>query len=222
MSTIHTAGDHLVYECPHCGSKVEVDEGQLDEIIECPNTDCGQPFEATAPRGRLVRSSEATPLRGDVLQAHGAADVEKSVLVRHPAMFRNAPLQYLAYLVLIVGGALVGWAAAAAAMPIVAFFGTFAAVAGLVGLLGWWIQTMFRSLTVTNKRTIYREGIISRRTNEVQHDDVRNIQVDQNFFQRLFNVGRVAVSSSGQDDLEIDVRGIPDPEGVAATIRKYQ
>lgn len=222
MSTIHTAGDHLVYECPHCGSKVEVDEAQLDEIIECPNTDCGQPFEATAPRGRLVRSSEATPLRGDVLQAHGAADVEKDVLVRHPAMFRNAPLQYLAYLVLIVGGALVGWAAAAAAMPIVAFFGTFAAVAGLVGLLGWWIQTMFRSLTVTNKRTIYREGIISRRTNEVQHDDVRNIQVDQNFFQRLFNVGRVAVSSSGQDDLEIDVRGIPDPEGVAATIRKYQ
>lgn len=222
MSTIHTVGDHLVYECPHCGSKVEVDEAQLDEIIDCPNTDCGQPFEATAPRGRLVRSSEATPLRGDVLQAHGAADVEKDVLVRHPAMFRNAPLQYLAYLVLIVGGALVGWAASAALMPIVAFFGTFAAVAGLVGLLGWWIQTMFRSLTVTNKRTIYREGIISRRTNEVQHDDVRNIQVDQNFFQRLFNVGRVAVSSSGQDDLEIDVRGIPDPEGVAATIRKYQ
>lgn len=222
MTTIHTAGDHLVYECPHCGSKVEVDESQLDEIIECPNTDCGQPFEATAPRGRLVRQSEADVLRGDVLQARGAADVEKDLLVRHPAMFRNAPLQYLAYLVLIVGGGVAGWLAAAASMPVVAFLGAFAAIAGLVGLLAWWIQTMFRSLTVTNKRTIYRQGIISRRTNEVQHDDVRNIQVDQNFLQRLFNVGRIAVSSSGQDDLEIDVRGIPDPDGVAETIRHYQ
>jgi len=222
MPTIHSTHEHLVYECPHCGAKVEVDETQLDKMIECPNAACGQPFEATAPRGRLVMSSDAEIRRGDVLQAHGAADVEKDVLVRHPAMFRNAPLPYLGFLALILGGSIGGWLAAAVAMPVVAFFGAFAAAAGLVGLLGWWIQTLFRTLTVTNKRTIYREGIISRRTNEVQHDDVRNIQVDQDFLQRVFRVGRIAISSSGQDDLEIDVRGIPDPEGVAATIRSFQ
>ncbi len=222
MPTIHSANDRLIYECPHCGAKVEVDETQLDKMIECPNAACGQPFEVTAPRGRLVISSDAEVRRGDVLQAHGAADVEKDVLVRHPAMFRNAPLPYLGFLALILGGSIGGWLAAAVAMPVVAFFGAFAAAAGLVGLLGWWIQTLFRTLTVTNRRTIYREGIISRRTNEVQHDDVRNIQVDQDFLQRVFRVGRIAISSSGQDDLEIDVRGIPDPEGVAQTIRSYQ
>jgi len=48
------------------------------------------------------------------------------------------------------------------------------------------------------------------------------MQVDQNAIQRILNVGSIAISSSGQDDLEIYVKGIPDPNDVADFIRKMQ
>ena len=97
-----------------------------------------------------------------------------------------------------------------------------AAAWGGAFLAAWWIRLQFRVLRITEKRTLFRKGIFSKATNEVQHDDVRNIQMDQTFFQRLVGVGDLAISSSGQDDMEIDVRGISRPEEVVQLIRRYQ
>jgi uncharacterized membrane protein YdbT with pleckstrin-like domain len=51
-------------------------------------------------------------------------------------------------------------------------------------------------------------------------EDVRNIQVSQSFFQRIFGVGWVGISSSGQSGIEIGVDGIPDPEMVRGLINQ--
>jgi uncharacterized membrane protein YdbT with pleckstrin-like domain len=75
---------------------------------------------------------------------------------------------------------------------------------------------------VENKPTTFQEGIISRETSEVQHDDVRNLQIDQNILERLLGIGDIAISSSGQDDMEIQVKGIPSPDRLAKVIRKNQ
>ena len=114
-------------------------------------------------------------------------------------MFRNNPVLFVLYIILI------------------AAFGL-----GLVLLLAWWIQTLGTTLTVTNEQTTLRKGILSKYTNDVFHENVRNIQVRQTFFQRMFNVGWVVISRAGQSGVEIEVSGIPDPEKVKQIIDDHR
>ena len=86
----------------------------------------------------------------------------------------------------------------------------------------WWLRCLGTKLTVTTERTILRKGLLSKRTNEVFHSDVRNIQVSQGFLQRLFDVGSIGIASSGQSDIEIQVAGMPSPEKVKEIINKHR
>ena len=52
--------------------------------------------------------------------------------------------------------------------------------------------------------------------------DVRNVRVTQGFVDRLFSVGTIELSSAGQSDVEISVKGMPDPQGIAEIIRRYR
>ena len=117
----------------------------------------------------------------------------------HPSMFRNHPILFIVCVLLI------------------AAFGL-----GLVLLLVWWIQTLGTTLTVTNDQTTLRRGILSKYTNDVFHENVRNIQVRQSFLQRILNVGWVGISSAGQSGVEIEVDGIPDPEMVKQIIDDHR
>lgn len=69
---------------------------------------------------------------------------------------------------------------------------------GIPIMVIWYLTCLCTRLTVTNQRTTLRHGLLSKHTNEVWHRDVRNVQIDQSFFQRIFGVGRIAISSSGQ------------------------
>lgn len=117
----------------------------------------------------------------------------------HPSMFRNHPVLFVLYVLLI------------------AAFGL-----GLVLLFVWWFQTLGTTLTVTNDQTTLRRGIFSKYTNDVFHENVRNIQVRQSFLQRMFNVGWIGISSAGQSGVEIEVNGIPDPERVKEIIDEHR
>ena len=127
-------------------------------------------------------------------------DEEEVVLYEaHPAMFRNHPFYFVLCVVLIL-----------------------AVGVGLILLLVWWIQVLGTKLTVTNEQTTLRRGILSKFTNDVFHSNVRNIQVRQSFFQRLFNVGWIGMSSAGQSGLEIEVNGIFDPDKVKELIDDHR
>ncbi len=126
--------------------------------------------------------------------------MEETVLYEeHPAMFRNHPFLFILSIVLI------------------AAFGL-----GLIILLVWWVQTLGTKLTVTNERITLRKGIFSKYTNEVFHTDIRNVQLDQSFFQRIFDVGTIAISTSGQEGIEISVAGIPHPQQVRDLIDEHR
>ncbi|WP_152052497.1 PH domain-containing protein [Tautonia marina] len=116
---------------------------------------------------------------------------EQTIYQAHPAMFRNSPIGFLICIVLIP------------------FLGL-----GLLLLFVWWLNTLGTTLTVTDRRTILRKGLLSKYTNEVFHEDVRNVQVGQTFFQRIFRVGFIGISSAGQAGIEIGVNGIPSPNRV--------
>ena len=110
-------------------------------------------------------------------------------------MFRNNPLGFVISVILIIA------------------FGL-----GLVILLVWWLKCKNEKLTVTNKRTILRTGILSKNTNEVMHRDIRNIQVSQSLFQRMFNTGAIGISSAGQDGIELTASGYSAPQKIHKTI----
>ena len=124
---------------------------------------------------------------------------EGALLEINPVMFRSNPVGFILSVILIA-----------------------AAGAGLVILAIWWLKTKAAMLTVTNKRTIQRTGLISKKTTEVLHRDVRNIQIDQSVFQRLFGVGSIGISSAGQSGIEIQFTGVRDPDGIKALIDRYR
>jgi uncharacterized membrane protein YdbT with pleckstrin-like domain len=91
-------------------------------------------------------------------------------------------------------------------------------VIGLIILLVWYLRCYGTRLTITNKRTKLRTGILSKQINEVYHRDVRNVRLSQTFLQRIFDVGSLEISSAGQADVEIAVSGMPSPEKMKAII----
>ncbi len=120
---------------------------------------------------------------------------ERVVWTGRPAMFRNAPVGFLLALLLVPLGI------------------------GLVILLIWWLRCLATRWTVTTRRTIARQGLLSKSTTELRHADIRAIHVEQGFFQRLMGTGTVRLSSASSDDYEIQMAGVANPEQVAATLR---
>lgn len=216
----------LVYRCPHCGASHEVEEALIGDRVTCRQ--CGKPFEAAAPVAKPVEVGPGE--KASFRVAAGEGEVENTVLQVHPAVFRKHPLRFLALWVAILAGAaavvagLIGGVAIPGNPPATVLIVGGLILAGVAGVfwLGWWGGTRFTTLTVTNRRTTLQRGLFARKTSEVRHQDVRNLQVNQKTMERLLGVGDLAISSAGQDDLEIAVQGIPNPNHVANVIRDMQ
>lgn len=123
---------------------------------------------------------------------------EQTLLVTHPALFHGDPVKFVVVAALIPFGI------------------------GIVLLFVMWLQCRFTIFTITDLRTLSQSGILNRNTNEVRHKDVRNLQVNQDLFQRYFGFGSVAISSAGQSDIELTLLAIQNPSKVADLIRQYQ
>jgi uncharacterized membrane protein YdbT with pleckstrin-like domain len=124
---------------------------------------------------------------------------DEVLLQRNPKMFRNNPIGFSFSLLLV---------------PVVGL--------GLGILFIWWLRTKMKTLIVTTNKTRIREGILSKKTDEVMHDNVRNIQVEQGVFQRMLGTGKVQISSAGQSGVELTMSGIMNPEEVRDLINKHR
>lgn len=233
MSTSHQT-QKILYRCPHCSQLARISESLIGRTIDCPQ--CQRPFRAEAPSAMPIDESTLTAEDAQSVPeiAVGSSDEEEVLLVRHPAMLRAHPFRFL-LLLLLVG---LGTAALVSSLfweqglvfngrewlspTVLQWAGLVLMLVGALWLGSWWLRTRMDELKVTSKRTIQRSGLVSRFTTEVQHDDVRNIQVDQGFYQRLVGVGDLAISSAGQSNLEIRIAGISQPDQVAKVIRDMQ
>ena len=214
----------LVYRCPHCGASHEIPESLVGDRVDC--RECGRVFEAAAPVAQAVQNEEGAAATYHVEAGEG--EIEDIILATHPSIARKNPLAFLGCCIAIIvgliaavgGGIGTAWYGISGSVLLIA--GLVCAAGGALVLLYWWLESRFTTLEVTNRRTRLRHGIVSRKTSEVRHRDVRNLQVDQNFLDRLLGVGTIAISSAGQDDLEIVVPGIVHPEKIAAVVRDMQ
>lgn len=123
---------------------------------------------------------------------------EKVLYQSHPSMFRNQPVWFVLTVILSLVGV------------------------GLIIFAVWFVKCKATTLTVTQDRTRLRRGLLSKSITEVWHQDIRNVQLDQTFLQRIFDVGSIGISSAGQGGLEIFVSGIPQPDQVKDLIDRHR
>jgi uncharacterized membrane protein YdbT with pleckstrin-like domain len=70
------------------------------------------------------------------------------------------------------------------------------------------------SFTIGDGAIESRRGIIGRDVRSIRVVDLRNVNVHQSLFQRLFNVGNVEFSSAGGAGVEVVFYGVLDPMSV--------
>ena len=224
----------FMYRCPHCAAENSVTLEQLGRATACAA--CDLPFTADAPAAALLQrdGDQWVPAQGAAGRSSGTGqladahhDDEQTLLVANPAVFREHPVQSLLLALLSIAGLTMAVQFGTSedgnlGTTALAVLGLVLGVGGAAVLVTRFVGSRFESLTVTTQRSIWARGIINRQSSEVQHDDIRNIQVGQSLIERLVGAGTLAISSAGQDDMEITIKGIAHPREVLETIRKSQ
>ena len=60
--------------------------------------------------------------------------------------------------------------------------------------LQWWVT----EIAVTNRRVIYKKGLIRRHTNEMNMDKVESVKIDQSILGRMLDYGNVTILGTGE------------------------
>ena len=72
------------------------------------------------------------------------------------------------------------------------------ALGAVVLLVQEWYQWWITEIAVTNRRVIYKTGLVRRQTNEMNMDKVESVQVDQSILGRMFDYGNVKILGTGE------------------------
>lgn len=75
---------------------------------------------------------------------------------------------------------------------------------------------------VDNENIESRYGIIARKVQSIRIQDLRNVNVRQGFFQRIFGIGDVEFSSAGGGGVEVEFRGITSPLELKEQVQELQ
>ena len=92
--------------------------------------------------------------------------------------------------------------------------------AGVAELVLTALRRYFISWSITSERVIESKGILSRHRREMELADVRSVDVERGFMQRAMGLGNIIIASAASADYSIKLYDIPDPEGVAETLRR--
>jgi uncharacterized membrane protein YdbT with pleckstrin-like domain len=91
------------------------------------------------------------------------------------------------------------WLGEARLLPRVWLYTSYAlALVAIVLLIREWLQWWITEIAVTNRRVIYKKGLVRRQTNEMNMDKVESVQVDQSILGRLFDFGTVKILGTGE------------------------
>ncbi|HZB91403.1 MAG TPA: PH domain-containing protein [Stellaceae bacterium] len=112
----------------------------------------------------------------------------------HPILLARPVLLLVAALVPAIGAFYVQGGA-----PQLALLALAAAVAfiGVVVLIAVLLRRAGTELAVTDQRVVYKRGLISRHTIEMNRGKVESVDVDQSLWGRLFGYGTVQVRGTG-------------------------
>ncbi len=123
---------------------------------------------------------------------------EEVVLDLRPHWWFLTPRALLSVAALIVGIVVLaqGWEGwAASGLNIVLAVAILVALVWFLMRLAKWVTTEF---VLTNKRVIYRYGVIGKNGKEIPLDKINTVFFDQTVFERMIGCGTVAMESAGE------------------------
>jgi Bacterial PH domain len=222
----------IKFNCDNCEMEIELDDAQAGTKHECLQCgDINRVPQASEPTPNSSTKSDSqiddldTKTKDRAAAAGYPADFgpETKVMRVRRCWFRSRVIRFSSVLaVALVGVVGMIW------VPLndrgvwwYLLFGTM--TAGGFGLIvWWWLDRFSASLEITTKRTIMHRGIFSKSSSEIVHDNIRNIQVTQSFLQRVTNVGKIGISSSGQDGVELEINHLRDPGQLRTIVDLYR
>ena len=72
------------------------------------------------------------------------------------------------------------------------------ALVAVVLLIKQWLELWVTEIAVTDRRVIYKKGLIRRQTNEMNMDKVESVQIDQSILGRMLDYGDVTILGTGE------------------------
>ena len=136
----------------------------------------------------------------------------------NPKMPRNRPFLFVLYIILNIGGLVAAIRLEQQSLQII---GLVVWLGTIMALLIWYLQIKSKKVSVTNTEMLYEEGLLRKNRKELALDKVRSVEVDQDFIERIFSVGKVKVFTAG-DLPEIEVEGLPDPNRIRELVKQKQ
>ena len=149
----------------------------------------------------------------------GPVDQEKIIWTAHPSQITNFPL-YVVCLV-VIGAIIAAFVLIPHPHPYVKIcLGAILGVAVIV-FMARWIATRSRTYQVTSERIKLVEGILNRKTEELELYRVRDYKLTEPFWLRLFGLGTIIVSTDDHSNPTVMLRAIRDANGRREELRKY-
>jgi uncharacterized membrane protein YdbT with pleckstrin-like domain len=72
------------------------------------------------------------------------------------------------------------------------------ALVAIVLLIQQWLQWWVTEIAVTNRRVIYKKGLVRRQTNEMNMDKVESVKINQSILGRVLDYGDVTILGTGE------------------------
>jgi membrane protein YdbS with pleckstrin-like domain len=98
--------------------------------------------------------------------------------------------------------------------------GAVLAVIPLFYLFIRWLIVKNHRYKVTTERIFYTTGIFSKRTEAMELYRVRDVDMYEPFWQRLFKLGNIAITSSDKTAQNFLLKAVPNPTELLNNIRK--
>jgi uncharacterized membrane protein YdbT with pleckstrin-like domain len=91
----------------------------------------------------------------------------------------------------------------------------------VVGFGGYtYLNLRTRSYRLYDDRVEMREGFLKQEARSLPYDRVTNVTLRQNVWERLFDAGTIQLQTVGSGDVELWIRGVDSPDGIAEQIRQ--
>lgn len=93
---------------------------------------------------------------------------------------------------------------------------------GILTFIGIFLDRRFRHFTLTTRRVKLKSGWLTRTSNEVLLQDIRLINLNQGFFERIAGLGSIQIGSAGTGQIEITFAGIKSARKVKDLIDRHR